>query len=318
MTETALIYDAIELYARALQALDTSQRGNFAPQSLNCNPANPTDTWKQGHLLLDALKKVQFQGLTGIIQLDGAGYRSNFQLDVMELTQKGLSKVGIWDSRPDRNKQHFTWVRTQHETLKIQEEDLKNRTLRVSSKVSDPYLMEINGTFEGYGVDLLNLLAQSLSFKFNISKVLDNSYGNPDNTSKYGWNGVVGEILAGQADLGIGDMTITHDREKTLDFTMPFMNLGISILYRQPDKQPPSLFSFLAPFHYEVWIYMATAYLGVSLILFVLARIAPYEWQDPPPCSKDAGEILENQFSLVNSLWFAIGSLMAQGCDILP
>ena len=74
------------------------------------------------------------------------------------------------------------------------------------------------------------------------------------------------------ADVGIGDMTITHIREKTVDFTMPFMNLGISILYQKPTKVPPSLFSFLEPFHYDVWVYMATAYLGVSLILFVLAR----------------------------------------------
>ena len=57
-TETALIYDAIELYARALHTLDSSQRGNFAPQPLNCNPSNPADIWKQGHLLLDELKKV--------------------------------------------------------------------------------------------------------------------------------------------------------------------------------------------------------------------------------------------------------------------
>lgn len=57
-----------------------------------------------------------------------------------------------------------------------------------------------------------------------------------------------------------------------MDFSLPFMNIGISILYKKPEKKTPSLYSFLAPFHYEVWIYMATAYLGVSLILFILAR----------------------------------------------
>jgi len=50
------------------------------------------------------------------------------------------------------------------------------------------------------------------------------------------------------------------------------MNIGISILYKKPEKKATNVFSFLAPFHYEVWIYMATAYLGVSLILFILAR----------------------------------------------
>jgi len=47
---------------------------------------------------------------------------------------------------------------------------------------------------------------------------------------------------------------------------------GISILYRKPIKRPPNLFSFLSPLSLDVWIYMATAYLGVSVLLFILAR----------------------------------------------
>lgn len=47
---------------------------------------------------------------------------------------------------------------------------------------------------------------------------------------------------------------------------------GISILYRKPPKKQPDLFSFLEPLSFDVWVYMATAYLGVSLLLFFLAR----------------------------------------------
>lgn len=50
------------------------------------------------------------------------------------------------------------------------------------------------------------------------------------------------------------------------------MILGISVLYRKPIKQPPNLFSFLSPLSLDVWIYMATAYLGVSVLLYILAR----------------------------------------------
>ena len=31
------------------------------------------------------------------------------------------------------------------------------------------------------------------------------------------------------ADLAVGDLTITFEREKGVDFTMPFMNLGMHI-----------------------------------------------------------------------------------------
>ena len=41
-------------------------------------------------------------------------------------------------------------------------------------------------------------------------------------------------------------------------------------------------------------------------------RFTPYEWQNPHPCNPDSG-VVENQFSMLNSLWFTIGSLMQQG-----
>jgi len=62
----------------------------------------------------------------------------------------------------------------------------------------------------------------------------------------------------------------------------------------------------------QVWIYMLAAYVVVSLSLFVLARFSPYEWYDPHPCNAQC-DLVENQFTLVNSLWFCVGSLMQQG-----
>ena len=41
-------------------------------------------------------------------------------------------------------------------------------------------------------------------------------------------------------------------------------------------------------------------------------RFTPYEWYNPNPCNPDS-DVVENQFSLLNSLWFNIGSLMQQG-----
>ena len=75
-----------------------------------------------------------------------------------------------------------------------------------------------------------------------------------------------------EADLAVASLTISFDREQVIDFTKPFMNLGISILFKRPEKKNPSLFSFLSPLSLEIWVYVVTAYLLVSLMLFVLAR----------------------------------------------
>lgn len=49
----------------------------------------------------------------------------------------------------------------------------------------------------------------------------------------------------------------------------------------------------------DVWIYMATAYLGVSVLLFILARFTPYEWSTGQHPDK-----FETQFTLMNCMWF--------------
>ncbi len=70
----------------------------------------------------------------------------------------------------------------------------------------------------------------------------------------------------------MASLTISYVREQVIDFTKPFMNLGISIIFKRPEKTNPSLFSFLSPLSFEIWIYMLAAYLIVSFMLFVLAR----------------------------------------------
>ena len=42
----------------------------------------------------------------------------------------------------------------------------------------------------------------------------------------------------------IAEIAEILSKADAVDFSMPFMNLGISILYKKPQKKPPDLFSF--------------------------------------------------------------------------
>lgn len=64
-------------------------------------------------------------------------------------------------------------------------------------------------------------------------------------------------------------------------------------------------------------MYVLCAYVVVSLELFVIARFSPYEWYNPHPCNVHH-DIVENQFTVSNTLWFCIGTLMQQGSDVYP
>lgn len=85
-----------------------------------------------------------------------------------------------------------------------------------------------------------------------------------------------------KADLAAAGLTITYERARVVDFSMPFLNLGITIIYKKPVKTPPELFSFLRPLSLDVWIYMIAAYLCVSLMLFVIARYVSADTRKDP------------------------------------
>ncbi|XP_038213875.1 glutamate receptor ionotropic, kainate 2 isoform X2 [Zerene cesonia] len=311
-TETALMYDAVHLFAKALHDLDTSQQIDVRP--LSCEAE---DTWPHGYSLINYMKIVEMKGLTGVIKFDHQGFRSDFTLDIIELTRDGLQKAGTWNASEGVN-----YTRSYGDNQKQIVEILQNKTLIVTTILSAPYCMRKeasekltgNAQFEGYAIDLIHEISKILGFNYTFKLAPDGRYGSFNRETKE-WDGMIRELLEQRADLAIADLTITYDREQVVDFTMPFMNLGISVLYRKPIKQPPNLFSFLSPLSLDVWIYMATAYLGVSVLLFILARFTPYEWHQSRTAD---GEKMENIFSLANCLWFAIGSLMQQSCDFLP
>ncbi|XP_068244021.1 glutamate receptor ionotropic, kainate 2-like isoform X4 [Palaemon carinicauda] len=314
-TEVALMYDAVQLFAKALDDLDRSRHIDVTP--LDCDGDT---TWVHGNSLINYMKWVQVNGLTGLIKFDTEGFRRDVALEIIELTKDGLARVGKWEPSSGAN-----YTRTYKEVQQGIVESLQNKTLIVTSLLAAPYnmlretseQMTGNDRYEGFCVDLIHEISEILGFNYTVKIADDGQHGKYDEKRER-WNGMIGELLDQRADLAIGDLTITYEREQVVDFTMPWMNLGITILYRKPTKKPPNLFSFLSPLSLDVWLYMATAYLAVSLLLFVLARLSPYEWIASFPCREEEDRSLENQFTLFNSLWFTMGSLLQQGTDQQP
>ncbi|XP_045462402.1 glutamate receptor ionotropic, kainate 2-like isoform X6 [Harmonia axyridis] len=95
---------------------------------------------------------------------------------------------------------------------------------------SDPSLVG-NDQFEGFCIDLLKEISSVVGFEYRIELVPDGKYGVIDLETGE-WNGIVKQLMEKKADLAVGSMTINYARESVIDFTKPFMNLGISILFK--------------------------------------------------------------------------------------
>ena len=60
------------------------------------------------------------------------------------------------------------------------------------------------------------------------------------------------EVDDGTADFVTADISMTSSRANAFAFTIPWLNLGISILYIKPRPAAPSLIAFLDPFTPDV------------------------------------------------------------------
>jgi hypothetical protein len=123
--------------------------------------------------------------------------------------------------------------------------------------------------YTGYAIDVLNELSKILGFNYDLHVVADGAYGIRNSTGH--WNGMIGELVNGKADLALADLTITSERESVVDFTMPFMDTGIAILGKKPQIREPLL--FWSPI--MLWIYSVAAFIAVSYFLKKRRQIYP-------------------------------------------
>ncbi|CAH2300627.1 glutamate receptor 2 isoform X2 [Pelobates cultripes] len=318
---SALTFDAVQVMTEAFRSLrkqriEISRRGNAG----DCL-ANPAVPWGHGVEIERALKQVQVEGLTGNIKFDQNGKRVNYTINIMELKTNGPRKIGYW-SEVDKMVVTVTDVLSANDSM-----GLENKTVIVTTILESPYVMykknadqfEGNERYEGYCVDLATEIARHCGFKYKLTIVGDGKYGARDAETKI-WNGMVGELVYGKADIAIAPLTITLVREEVIDFSKPFMSLGISIMIKKPQKSKPGVFSFLDPLAYEIWMCIVFAYIGVSVVLFLVSRFSPYEWhtEEFEDGRETQSNESSNEFGIFNSLWFSLGAFMQQGCDISP
>ncbi|TSQ58047.1 Glutamate receptor ionotropic, kainate 4 [Bagarius yarrelli] len=306
LLSSALLFDAVHTVVAAVQELNRSQ--NVGATQLSCKSSK---IWEHGTSLMNYLRMVELEGLTGHIEFNSRGQRSNYALRIMQNTKDGLRQqefsmlhhsqmlcraYGAARSLLDTVLLVFTnekisfiprsqrvsnrlvdkaehwqacggyqggfvdksssvafvlvtsiigqWHSEQGLSMEKRlpslnvTDTLFNTTLIITTILENPYVMlkpnfqelEGNERYEGFCVDMLKELADILKFNYRIKLVSDGLYGVPGANGT--WTGMVGELIARKADLAVAGLTITAEREKVIDFSKPFMTLGISIMYR--------------------------------------------------------------------------------------
>ncbi|CAH1777268.1 unnamed protein product [Owenia fusiformis] len=264
---------------------------------------------------MSAIKTVNFNGTTGPVAFNKNGGRTGLALSVMSLKEYGLSQIGTWTDKSGDVEDRLFIEHDDNRSRSRPARPLGYGKVKVVTLIEPPFVMLKknadqligNDRFEGFLIDMLAEMAsiKDKEFEYELYLVPDGNYGSQDDQGN--WNGLIKELIDGNAAMCLAPISITSDREIVIDFTKPFKDLTYSIIIRKPERSS-SMFQFITPFSITLWVLMATSVVVVSAVMFILDKKVPNNSNSPD----------DPRFDLKESSWFAYTSLVGFGPEVFP
>ncbi len=149
-------------------------------------------------------------------------------------------------------------------------EDIQSRgVLRVGQ---DAGYMPLYGTDEkgervGFEVDLVKEMAKILGVK--VEFVIVN------------WDGIIPALMSGKFDIIFSGMTITPERALKVDFSIPYLTIGQSVLYNTKHfSTPPTYEQLKSMKNLKISVQLGTTGEFAARRLFENAKILPFDTMD--------------------------------------
>uniref|UniRef100_A0A7N6A3D9 Glutamate receptor n=1 Tax=Anabas testudineus TaxID=64144 RepID=A0A7N6A3D9_ANATE len=225
------------------------------------------------------------------------GYQANPKLVVIVLnSERKWEKMGRWENGTlslmfpvwprynsygdeDADENHLSIVTLEEKPFVVVDNvDILTGTCMRNSVPCRKHVKDTTGgayikqCCKGFCIDILKKIARNVKFTYDLYLVTNGKHGKKINNV---WNGMVGEVVYKKAAMAVGSLTINEERSEVIDFSVPFVETGISVMVsRSNGTVSPS--AFLEPFSASVWVMMFVMLLIVTAIaVFLFEFVSP-------------------------------------------
>ncbi|KZV17708.1 glutamate receptor 3.4-like [Dorcoceras hygrometricum] len=318
-------YDSLWLLARALDIfLKSGGTISFSddprlPQT-DDSVLHPTSLqiFDQGPELLQILTATNFTGVTGQIGFDMERNLIHPAFDVLNIGGSGFRRLGYWSSYtglsivpPEKlytnppntstsNRQLYPVIWPGETTTKprgwVFPNNGKPLRIAVPYRVAfTEFVTKDNGALgvKGYCIDVFEAAIRLLPYPVPHQYIL---YGDGQRNPSY--KDLVNDVAQNKFDAAVGDVTITTNRTRIVDFTQPYKESGLVVVapVRQNKSSP---WSFLLPFSWQMWAVTGIFFLFVGSVIWILEHRTNTEFRGPP------------RQQLVTVVWFSFSTLFS-------
>ncbi|XP_058113843.1 glutamate receptor 2.1-like isoform X1 [Magnolia sinica] len=271
-----------------------------------------------GSKLLDAILKIQFKGLSGEFQLvDGQSQSSAFQ--IVNVIGKGERSIGFWTPTYGISRtMNVDPLRTYSASMVdmraiIWPGELASipkgwvvptstaTKMRIGVPVKDGFHeyvkverdSQTNTTsVTGFFIDVFKAVVESLPYALSYDFI---PFEGADGHMAGTYDDLIYQVYLQKYDAVIGDVTITANRSLYVDFTLPYVDSGVSMVAPFTNDRKMNAWIFLKPLSMGLWVTSGASFIFIGLVVWVLEHRINEDFRGPP--SKQISTILWFSFS---------------------
>lgn len=282
------------------------------------------------------IKQVKFRGASGDVAFNEHGDRVNYTVNIYsgkDRFAQNLAGYFVQDTKSWEIANGEKWPGKQGKrTYMTPFRQSDARFIKVLAVPEPPFFMEkgwealrypnekynfeetdLNEErYEGYSWELLKEVKKffeeemEIPFDFQVTLMSPGQYGSLD-LSTGEWDGMIRELIDGDADLAIGSLTKNGAREKDIDFTASWYGSHLKVAILHPSWTFEYPFALVYPYHLTAWFALLVTFSVIVLAVFCLGRFSPYEYRrlaSRGEASEEEGET----FSFFDSIWFLLST----------
>ncbi|XP_047959791.1 glutamate receptor 2.7-like [Salvia hispanica] len=313
-------YDSITALAESVERVraDASPRFNkTAVGRGNLTDMEAIGVSNSGPRLAPLLRNFTSKGLSGDFMIKNGELQASV-FEIMNVVGNGANTVGFWRENQGISKRFkgdddvgdikhtlgaVVWPGQTSEAPRGWEAAAVNaRKLRVGVPMKcragqlvnvsiDEETGKVNAS--GFCIEMFEEAMRSLPYPVQFEYI---PFKNADqNSTIYNYDSLIQQLALKRVDAVVADITMSASRAQQVDFTIPYIESGISTVVLIKDKE--NTWDFMAPLTRDLWITIGGTFIFTGFVVWVLEHRLNEEFRGPP--HKQIGMIF----------WFAFSTL---------
>ncbi|KAL5559600.1 hypothetical protein UlMin_035811 [Ulmus minor] len=312
-------YDTVFALAMAVERIGINNSKSFGFLNINSKSANySTDleafgVSKKGQELCDALSSTKFRGIAGNFSLvNGQLESSTFK--ILNVNGVGGRTIGFWTEQngligklgSDKSTRlgPIIWPGDSTSFPKGWKIPTNGKVLKIGVPVKDGFTEFAKVThiengnkaeIKGFTIDVFRAAVDELPYALPYKLV---PFEKSDGTSAGTYDDLVYQVYNGTFDAVVGDTTITENRSRIVDFTLPFTDSGVVMVVPIKDNKSKNAWAFLKPLTWDLWLTSSLFFVFIGFVVWVLEHRINDDFRGPP------------SHQIGTSFWFSFSTMV--------